>query len=109
MSQMIGGFGSGTPVSSTSKDGREIEAKSVNVHLRDPVSQTVQDHPAHNWLVSVEGVASATVVGVLAAVTFKNIVSLVFQPTETKTRPEMIALSRVIEDYIQNYFDTRPV
>ena len=106
---MIGGLGSGAPVSLAREDRREIEAKAIDVHLCDPVSQTVQDHPAHDWLVSVKCVPGATVVGVLAAITFKNIVSLVFQPAETESRPEMIALSRVIEDYIQNYFDTRSV
>ena len=68
MSQMIGGLGSGEPILVTCKDGSEIEAKSINVHLSDPIPQAVQDHPAHDWLVSVERVAGADVVGVSASV-----------------------------------------
>ena len=41
------------------KDSRQIKAKSIDVHLQDPVTQAVHDQRLNHWMVAVYRVATA--------------------------------------------------
>ena len=65
------------------KDRRKIEAEAIDVHLCYPVAQTIQDHPAHDRMIGLEGVAAAGVVGIARPVGVEHVVGGVVQPAET--------------------------
>src|SRR5215472_7780072 len=50
------------------QDGSEVKPESIDVHICHPVTKTVEDHAAHDWLVGIEGITSARVIGIAAAV-----------------------------------------
>ena len=41
------------------EDRRQVEPEAVDVHLLDPVAQAVENEPAHDRMIAVEGVAAA--------------------------------------------------
>ena len=49
----------------SSQDRCQVKSEAIYMHLCDPISQAVYDELAHNWVVAVEGVSTATVVIVL--------------------------------------------
>ena len=91
------------------QDRRQVEPKAVDVHLLDPVAQTVHDHPADDRLVSVQGIPATGIVGVSRAALFEDVVSRVVDPTETERRPRVIALGGVVEHHVEDDLDARPV
>ena len=43
----------------------QVESEAIYMHLCDPIPQAVYNELAHNWVIAVEGVPTATVVVVL--------------------------------------------
>src|ERR1700758_5294471 len=60
-------------------------------------------------MVGVERVPSTGIVGVAAAVTIEDIVSLVFKAAKAERRAGVITLCGMVEDHVQNHFDARTV
>src|SRR6185369_15328628 len=76
------------------QSGGKIEAKTVDVHLRDPIAQAVHDQLEHPRMGHVEGVTAAGIVHVKAAVVLhQTIVGSVVDTTETQGRAELITLA----------------
>src|SRR5580692_281050 len=71
--------------------------------------EAIENHPANDGMIGVERVARPAVIGVTRTVSFKNVVGAVLEAAETQSRPILIALRRVIENYVENDLDTRPV
>ena len=91
------------------QDRRQVEPKAVDVHLLDPVPQTVHDHPADDRLVSIQSIPATGIVGVSRAALFEDVVSRVVDPAKTERRPRVIALGGVVEHHVEDDLDARPV
>ena len=88
------------------KNGSQIEPESVNVHVRDPVAETVENHPTHDRLVGIERAPSAGVIRIAGSVAIENVVGLILQAAKAERRAGVIALRGMIEDHVQDHFDT---
>src|SRR3954452_20534873 len=87
----------------------EIESEAVHVHLLDPVPKTVQDHAAHNWVICIQRVPGAAVIGVPGTILLKDVVGAVIYSAVTQCWTAVVALGSVIEHDIENDFDPRAV
>ena len=66
------------------QSGGKIEAKTVDVHLRDPIAQAVHDQLQHSRMGHIEGVAAAGIVHVVARVVLhQTIIGSVVDAAET--------------------------
>jgi hypothetical protein len=90
------------------EDGGEIKAEPVYVHVCNPITETVQDHSAHNWLIGIQSIAGAGVIRVPATVVFKDVVCLVLKAAKAERRAAIITLCGVVEDHVQDYLEYRP-
>src|SRR5262249_54876296 len=93
----------------TRQNRGKVKPETIHVHLADPVTETVEDHPAHNRMIGVERVAGAAVVREARPVLFQDVICVVLEPAETQGWSLMVALRGVIENYIENYFDAGAV
>ncbi len=89
------------------ENGREIEAKTVDVIIMDPVSQAMKNHFADDGVVAVDGVSATRIVFVIAFVVFQHVIDGVFQTLEAQDRSSLVAFASVIENDIQDDFDSR--
>ena len=94
------------PVASPSEHGGEIESKPVDMHLDDPEPQTVHDQIADHRMVAVHGVAAAGVVAIGARVAVRHVVGGVVDAPERRRRSDHLAFAGVIEDDIEDDFDS---
>src|SRR6185437_512076 len=86
--------------------GGEIEAETIDVHFRDPVTEAVHDQLEDLRMADVQGVAGARVIHVIARlVLHEAIVSGVVDAFETESRPEVVAFGGVVVDHVENDFD----
>ena len=69
-----------------------------------PVAQAVQHHVAHDRVVTVQRVARAAEVEVVAF-RRQHVVGLVVQPSKRDVWALFVALRRVIKDHVQDDFD----
>ena len=83
----------------------EIKAEAINVHLFDPVAETIEDHPANDWMIGVKRISGAAVIGIPRAVRFENIIRAVVQAAEAQRRAVVAAFRSVVEDHIENDLD----
>src|SRR5580704_6587918 len=79
------------------------------MHLFYPISETIENHPAHDRMIPVECVPGTAVIRITRAVGFKNVVSAVFKSPKAQCRAELVALSGVIEYDVENHFDSGPM
>jgi hypothetical protein len=61
-----------------------------------------------NGVIRVHRAFCAAVVGVARAVLFKDVVDAVVQAPKTQCRASVIVLGSVIENYVENDFNTSP-
>ena len=88
----------------------EIEAKSVDVHLGDPVAQRVGDQLQRERPPWVEGVAAAGVVDVARRVILRRaVVRAVVDAAEAQNRAVGAALGGVVVDDVEDDLDARAV
>jgi hypothetical protein len=66
----------------------------------------VNDHAAHDWMIGVQRVAGSTEIRVLSAIGLQNVIAKVVDAAKAECRPVYIVFRRVIEDHIENYFDS---
>ncbi|CDK01815.1 hypothetical protein MIC448_90005 [Microbacterium sp. C448] len=90
--------------------GGEVEAESVDVHLEHPVPQRVHDQLQGMGIADVQAVAGAGVVGVVAlVVVLEPVVGRVVDSAHRERRAEVVALSRVVVDDVEDDLDARRV
>src|SRR6516225_370523 len=71
-----------------------------------PVSQALDDQLLDDGMVAVERIAAAGVVHVILPRRWdKEVITAIIDAAETKRWSLMVALIRVIEDYIKDYLD----
>src|SRR5947207_13626826 len=89
------------------KRGREIETKSVDVHVLHPITQTVSYQLQRARVKQIEGIASAGEIQIERRILrIQSGVRDVVDPAEAQRRAEMIAFGGMIIDYIDNDFDS---
>src|SRR6476469_10063084 len=92
------------------EDGGKIEAEAVNPHLRRPVSQRIRHHLEHARMGEVDRVSRAGVVDVVTLlVRHQTVIVRVVDALERKRRPQLVALSRVVVDHVEDQLDARGV
>ena len=88
------------------QSGGEIEAETVDMHLADPITQTVHDELERARMEHIEGVAGAGEIQVKARIFREQpVVGRVIDPAKAERRPEMIAFGGVIVDDVENHLD----
>src|SRR4030095_9930493 len=75
----------------------------------DPVAEAVEDHPADDRAVRVEGAPGPRVIRVARAVLLKKVINIVIEAAKAERRPRPAALSRVVEDHIEDDLQARAV
>ncbi len=81
--------------------GGEIESKSVNPHVSDPVAQRIQDELEHPRRGGVHGVAAAGDVVVVEPVVGEPIVGGMIDAPEAQRRAFVAAFAGVVVDHIE--------
>ena len=99
------GIGQHRSVASPPQDGGEIETEAVDVHLGDPIMQTLQDQISHVGMVTVNGVAAAGIVVIHPGHRIDDVINRIVQPSEGISRAALIPFAGVVEDDIQNHLD----
>ena len=90
--------------------GGEIETKSVHVHLRDPVTQTIHDELQSPWMLDVERVSASRIVRVIAIVVRRQpVIDGIVDPSKREGRTEVIAFRRMVVDHVQDDLDSGTV
>lgn len=87
-----------------SQNAGEIEAESVDAVIHRPVTQTFQDKLLYHRMITVQGVSAAAEI-VVIAVGREHIVNIVVQSLETESGAVLVTFRRMVEHYVQNYFD----
>src|SRR5215471_16434801 len=88
-----------------SQCARHVEAKPVNMHLLDPITQAVHNEIQHLPLTHVEAIAAANVIPIVAQIAVQTIIRAIVDTPETQVRPPMVAFSRVVENHYQHDLD----
>ena len=89
------------------EDGRQIEAKAVDVHLGGPVAQRVGHHLQHARMTEVHRVTGAGVVDVVAGrIGEQAIVGSVVDALEAQRGPALVAFGRMVVDHVEDHFDS---
>ena len=97
---------SGRTVLATREDRPFVEAEAVDVHISHPEFETVHDQLLEDGMITVEGVATATVVHVVLFVGGDEVViNAVVKAFEAHRRTLMIAFVGMIEDHVKNNLD----
>ncbi|EXI74696.1 MAG: hypothetical protein AW07_01624 [Candidatus Accumulibacter sp. SK-11] len=87
--------------------GCQIEAKTIDVHLDDPIPQAVHDQLQYPRMHHVQGIAAAGVVHVVAgSARHQAIIGGIVDTAKTQRRPQMVAFGGVVVDHIHDDFDT---
>ena len=79
------------------------------MHLLDPITEAIHDHPADNRLIGVERISSAAVIGIARAVLVETVIGAVVQATETQCWSVLVTFRSVVEHNVENHLDLRPV
>ena len=100
--------GQGFAISTTGQDRCFIEAEAIHMHLFDPVFQTVRNQLYRNRMVALECIAAATIINIiLFVIAIEHIIDTVVDALETDRGAEMIALTGMIKDHIQDHLYPR--
>src|SRR5208283_80816 len=91
------------------QDRGEVEAEPIDVHMGDPVPCAVENHAAHDRLVGVQRVSGSTVIRVLSAVFFEDVIDFVCEAPEAERGPFAIPLRGMVVDNIEYHLDTGAV
>ena len=75
------------------------------MHLRNPVPQTVENQALHNGMIGLESITRSGVVCILGFIFLQDVVEAVFKPTEAECRPILVALTSVVVNNVQDYFN----
>src|SRR5438874_1119287 len=90
----------------TREDGREIETKTIDMHVRHPIAQAVHHQLKDTRVKQIKSVTRPSEIDIKARIlTIHAIVCKVVDPAEAKRRTEMISFSRMIVDHVQNHLD----
>ena len=84
---------------------RQIESKTVDVHLDHPEAEAVEDQIANHRMVAVHGVAASGVVAIRARSRIHHVVGRVVDASKRRRRANHLAFAGVIEDQIENHLD----
>ena len=97
-------------VFASSEDRSKIEAEPVDLHLRDPVTECVQDQFSDHRMVAVERVPAARVIEI-PPVIVEHVIDGVVDSAEGECRivRKSASFGRVVEDHIQEDFDSGTV
>ena len=90
------------------KDSRKVETESVNVIVRNPVPQCIQNTVPHYRIVAVHGIAASAEV-IIITVRRKQVICFVIYAPVGNVRPLLIALRRMVEYNIEYDLDSCPV
>ena len=90
--------------------GSKIETESINVHLRYPIPQALDDHRAHRAVGAMQGVARARPICIdRGAFAIGQVIGAVVDSFEAVGRPRFISFAGVVVDDIQDHLDARCV
>ncbi len=88
--------------------GCEIKPEPVHVHLQHPVTEGIHDELKHMRVPHVQAVSGPCIVHVVAGVVLHQaVVGGVVDSLDREHRPEVVPLSRMIVNYIQDHLQTR--
>src|SRR5215472_16102113 len=79
------------------------------MHLFDPITQAVHDHPADDRMIGVERVACSAVIGVARLVLLQDVVRAVIDSAKTAGRAAVAAFCGVIEYDVEDDLDSSAV
>ena len=85
----------------SSENGSQVKSEAIHSVLNGPVSQTVYDKAAHNRMITVHNVSTATEI-VVVCIRRKHIVHVIVYSLEGEARSHLISLSGMVEHYIKN-------
>ena len=90
------------------RQGRsQIESKSVDMHLENPIAQAVHHQLQRAWMQQVKGVARAGEIQIETRIIgLQSVISGIIDAAEAQRRPELIPFRGVIVNHVENYFDT---
>src|SRR4051812_37217095 len=75
------------------------------MHLVDPITQAVDNHPSYDRMIAVHRVASAGEVCVAGLIFFEDVISRVIQAAEAIRRAIMAVFCSVVVYDVENYFN----
>ena len=90
--------------------GGEIETKSVHMHLRHPITQTIHNELQGPGMRDVERVPTTRIVRVIAfVVRYQPVIGGIVNPSKRQGGTEVISFRRMVVDHVQDDFDSRAV
>ena len=90
----------------TRESGGQVEAKSVDVHLGDPVAQRIHQQLEHAGMLHVQRVAGPGVIGVEPGVVrLQPIVRPVVYAAKGERRTELIAFGSMVVDDVEDHLE----
>jgi hypothetical protein len=95
------------PVGSPGEDRGQVEPKPVHMHLVHPVPQAVENERSNETVVRPDDVAGPGIIAVEATIPFEQVVGGVVDAALRVGRSVVISLSGVVEDDVEDHFDTR--
>jgi hypothetical protein len=87
----------------------EVKAEAIDVHLRDPVAQAVQNEPQRGRAGGIDRVAAAGDVEVACAIfaEMMPVVAVVVQAAKHQRGAVFVALGGVIVHHVEDHLDAR--
>ncbi len=79
------------------------------MHLSDPVPQAVENQAFHNRMIGLESITGSGIVGIPSFMFLEDVVETVFEPTKAECWPILVALTGVVVNNVQEYFDAGPM
>jgi len=100
--QEDGGIGHHMSARIACEDRSEIKTETIHMHLFHPIADAIQNHPANDGMIGVEGVSSTAIIGIARAVFFQDVISVVVESTKTESWYRLVAFRCMIENNVKD-------
>src|SRR4051812_30199708 len=89
----------------SSQGGGKIKPESINLHVHNPIAQTVHHQAKHIGQIGIEGVAGAGVIVIMPFVLTEPVITGIVYALKRKGWTSLISLSGMVVDHIKYHFD----
>src|SRR4030095_13915039 len=89
--------------------GRQIKAKSIDVHLKHPIAQAVHNQLKGTGVRHIQGMSAPVVNKVIASIVHQTIIRGIVDASKAQSGSQLVSLSGVVVNDIDDDLDTFPV
>ncbi len=90
----------------TTQNTGKIKTETIDMHVDDPVTQGSDDHIAYNRVITIYRISTSGIIFILPGFGISDVVGRIVNSSIVEGVPVLIAFGSMVEDDIQDHFDT---